>query len=119
MEGNSAKKVPVLDSLVDTPRNTSGSGTVSAPTAPLNNSAANPRVTAVSGMKPNPQVGNGTTVHATDVPQNRRTDKSQFEIELTDIVHNIMAQYFKKASEQIVQEVLREVRARLPGQRRD
>ena len=117
MEGNSAKKVPILDSLVDTPRKDSGS--VSAPPAQLNNAVAKPNVSPVNGMKPRPQVNNGTTVQSADLPQNRRTDKSQFEIELTDIVQRIMAQYFQKASEQIVQEVLREVRARLPGQRRD
>ena len=119
MDANSAKQVPVLDSLVDTQK--TNSNTVATPAAPVNNAVTKPKVATVNGMKPSssPQVNNGTTVQDPNLPQNRRTDKSLFEIELNDIVQKIMAQYFQQASEKIVQEVLREVRARLPGQRRD
>lgn len=47
-------------------------------------------------------------------PSNRRIDKSQFEIGLTAIVDQIMREHINNASKQIVQEVLREFRARLP-----
>ncbi len=64
------------------------------------------------------QAVQNAAVQAENTPQNRRTDKSLFEIELTKTVHDIMLKHFENASEQIVQQVLSEVRARLPGQRK-
>ena len=129
MEGNSAKKAPVLDRLVDTtPRTTvaqkpAATLTQKQPAQPpkpaipvTNNQPPKPNIAASNGTSP---AKNGTTVvESLETPKNRRTDKSQFEIELTQIVNRIMSQYIGQASEQIVQQVLREVRARLPGQRK-
>ena len=159
MEGNSAKKVPTLDRLVDTASastsaqpqkpavplaqnqpnsqqkpvvpqaqgaqlqkpvvpKTQNQGAQQQPVAPnTQNQTTKPILTNTNGNTPIKKE-NSTTVESLDTPQNRRTDKSQFEIELTQIVNRIMSQYIGQASEQIVQQVLREVRARLPGQRK-
>ena len=150
MEGNSAKKVPTLDRLVDAP---STSAQPQKPAVPLAQNQptsppqkpktpiATPAAQKQAGQqqkpvvpqtqnqvaKPIPSNTNGnapikndstTVIDSLDTPNNRRTDKSQFELELTQIVNRIMSQYIGQASEQIVQQVLREVRARLPGQRK-
>ena len=128
MDGNSAKKAPVLDHLVST-NNAPKGQTVASPPSPI---AAKPLQAASNGA--NPQTGHSpqpaplptqqqsspaaNKPQAENVPQNRRTDKSQFEIELTNTVNQIMLKHFEHASEQIVQQVLSEVRARLPGQRK-
>jgi len=120
MDGNSAKKAPVLDHLVDTsnaqPDSTSNSvGQKKASNLPLWASANNNE--ALNGTSPNPQ-SNKTPAPSSNIPQNRHTDKSQFELELTETVNRIMLKHFEHASEQIVQQVLNEVRARLPGKRK-
>lgn len=125
MDGNSAKKAPVLDHLVST-NNAPNGQPVATPPSPI---TAKPLSSAANGTKPalgNPprqvQQQNSREANkpqAGNVPQNRRTDKSKFEIELTDTVNKIMLKHFEHASEQIVQQVLSEVRARLPGQRKD
>ncbi len=110
MDGNSAKQAPVLDNLV---------GTESAPTTPPQ-TKAKPTLASMNGAA----TANDSAIraaakgHTENTPQNRRTDKSQFEIELTKTVHSIMLKHFEHASEEIVQQVLSEVRARLPGQRK-
>jgi hypothetical protein len=130
MDGNSAKKAPVLDHIVSTNNASNGQP---APTPPPSPIAAKPLQSASNGV--NSALGNpqrqakkqtsqpirqeANKPQAGNVPQNRRTDKSQFEIELTKTVNKIMLKHFEHASEQIVQQVLSEVRARLPGQRKD
>ena len=115
MDGNSAKKAPVLDHLVDT----------------TNSPTVNPAATASTqqpqtGSKPvlasmNGQYTPSQNSQAQEIsePKNRRTDKSEFEIELTKTVNRIMLKHFEDASEEIVSQVLKEVRARLPGQRKN
>ena len=130
MEGNSAKKAPVLDRLVDTkpstamPKKTAANIAQTKP-VPQQKPAVALKQNQAPKTANTPAINggalakdNGTTIESLDTPKNRRTDKSQFEIELTQIVNRIMSQYFAKASEQIVQQVLLEVRKRLPGQRK-
>ena len=117
MDGNSAKKAPVLDHLVGTTNAPNGKN----PATPTpSQTTAKPVLASMNGAspqsgKPAQQTSNP---QADQLPQNRRTDKSQFEIELTKTVNKIMLKHFEHASEQIVQQVLSEVRARLPGQRK-
>lgn len=116
MDGNSAKKVPTLDRLVDTP----GAAT-KAPTPPKpkpQTKLAQPKLASTPTVGQTKPVQTPTTPQTVQTPKNRRTDKSKFEIELTQIVNQIMNKHFRNASEEIVQEVLREVRSRLPGQRK-
>ena len=108
MDGNSAKKAPILDHLVGT---TNAPSDGNKPTlASMNGTATASKSVSTPTAEVNSQVDKQ--------PQNRRTDKSQFEIELTNTVNRIMLKHFEHASEQIVQQVLSEVRARLPGQRK-
>ncbi len=120
MEGNSAKKVPVLESLVDTPA--SAATKPQEPTIALKQKnqplAAKKTATLTQAKAQLSSAENPNNLEPLEAPTNRRTDKSQFEIELTQIVNQIMSQHIEQASEQIVQRVLREVRARLPGQRK-
>ena len=126
MDGNSAKKAPVLDHLVDT--KTASAKQNKAPTASQSQSVLAPMngaYTPNSASKPAQPSATQPTVQAPSTrvpdihPNNRRTDKSEFEIELTNTVHKIMLRHFEDASEEIVQKVLSEVRARLPGQRKN
>ena len=120
MDGNNSKKAPVLDYLVAT-TNPPTNNKVTPATPPqsaqpkpglatMDNNGASARPAAIPIQNAKMQTEN--------TPQNRRTDKSQFEIELTKTVNKIMLQYFEHASEQIVQRVLSEVRARLPGRKK-
>ncbi|NNC69037.1 MAG: hypothetical protein HKN83_13495 [Gammaproteobacteria bacterium] len=142
MDGNNAKKAPVLDHLVGTTNAPLGNKPTSS-TKQQTQAKAKPVLASMKGDNPptgatknsafrdpsgkpipsaiiqpenqnqqneNPQDGNQ--------PQNRRTDKSEFEIELARTVNKIMLKHFEHASEQIVQQVLSEVRARLPGRRK-
>lgn len=117
MDGNSAKKAPVLDHLVDTANSPK---TNPDNPAPQSNATAVKRmvVTAINGQQPASKPAPGQAPDPQDVPQNRRTDKSQFEIELTKTVNRILMKHFEHVSEEIVTQVLSEVRARLPGQRK-
>ncbi len=121
MDGNSAKKAPVLDHLVGT--GSVSTNNKSAPIPQSQTAQTKPILATMNGNgapkvpAPNTAVQNATTPAGT-APQNRRTDKSEFEIELTQTVNKIMLEHFENASEQIVQKVLSEVRARLPGQRK-
>lgn len=120
MDGNSAKKAPVLDHLVATSSNqTSATPEQSVHPKPLfatiNDNATSPLNGASQTENPSKQTN---SIASEEPPQNRRTDKSQFEIELAETVNKIMHKHFEHASEQIVQQVLSEVRARLPGQRK-
>jgi hypothetical protein len=141
MDGNSAKKAPVLDHLVGT---NAPSGNKPAPsTEPQTQAKAKPVLASMNGNNPSAgatknsafrdpsgkpipsaiiQPGNqsqqSNSAQAEIHPQNRRTDKSEFEIELARTVNKIMLKHFEHASEQIVQQVLSEVRARLPGRRK-
>ncbi|MEJ2116265.1 MAG: hypothetical protein P8X88_09565 [Gammaproteobacteria bacterium] len=108
MDGNRAKKEPILDHLEGT-TNAPSSG--NKPTFASMNGEANAN-NSVSA--PNAELNS----QADKQPKNRRTDKSQFEIELTNMVNRIMLKHFEHASEQIVQQVLSEVRARLPCKRK-
>lgn len=121
MDGNSAKKAPVLDHLVGTGR--VSSNYKSTPTPQPQSVQAKPVLATMNGNgttnNPNSKSAvQNSTVHTGNTPQNRRTDKSEFEIELAQTVNKIMLEHFENASEQIVQKVLSEVRARLPGQRK-
>jgi hypothetical protein len=122
MDGNSAKKAPILDNLVGTSNTPIGNKpTLSRPTQAQTLTQAKPAVTSMNGngaSASNAQAIQNTATQAEKSPQNRRTDKSEFEIELTKTVREIMLKHFEHASEQIVQQVLSEVRARLPGQRK-
>jgi len=109
MDGNNAKKAPVLDHLVKTSDAATGNSSTPPP------SAAKPTLASMNGKSTPVQNANPETENQ---PNNRRTDKSQFEIELTRTVNEIMLKHFEHASAQIVQQVLSEVRARLPGQRK-
>lgn len=145
MDGNSAKKAPILDHLVSTtsapisnkPLNDTDSQSKPNPKdnpqansntkpvlASMNgaNSSSNPSIsmakpTQSSATTANPDPANAKPI-VENLPQNRRTDKSQFEIELARTVNKIMLKHFEHASEQIVQQVLSEVRARLPGRKK-
>ena len=122
MDGNSAKKAPVLDNIVGTSNTPIGNKpTLSRQTQAQTLTQAKPVVTSMNGngaSTSTAQAIQNAAIQAEKSPQNRRTDKSQFEIELTRTVHEIMLKHFENASEQIVQQVLSEVRARLPGQRK-
>lgn len=123
MDGNSAKKAPVLDHLVGTSNPPTGNKpTLSRPTQAQTLSQDKPVVTSMNGngtsASSTAQAIRNAAIQAEKSPQNRRTDKSEFEIELTKTVNKIMLKHFEHASEQIVQQVLSEVRARLPGQRK-
>jgi|GEM_PF-1975948 len=129
MDGNRAKKAPVLDHLVGalnastraTPDSVDKNKTTNLPLwASANN---NGEMNGAMGNSPDtdnsPAGSNGkSTEPSPSLPQNRHTDKSKFELELTQTVHKIMLKHFEHASEEIVQQVLNEVRARLPGQRK-
>ncbi|MGH1538089.1 MAG: hypothetical protein ACRBDX_08605 [Gammaproteobacteria bacterium] len=117
MDGNSANKAPVLDNLVAT-ENAPTSNNFTPTTPPQ--TTAKPTLASMNGAAAasNSASPAGTNSATDNPPQNRRTDKSQFEIELTKTVNRIMLKHFEHASEQIVQQVLSEVRARLPGQRK-
>ncbi len=121
MDGNSAKKAPVLDHLVGTgsvPSNDKPTPKPEPQTAQVKPVLATMNGNdTTSNSAPIPAVQN-TTKQAVNAPQNRRTDKSEFEIQLTKTVNKIMLEHFENASEEIVQKVLSEVRARLPGQRK-
>lgn len=121
MDGISAKKVPVLDRLVDTPGKTTKAPMPPKPKPQLQQQTtpAKPTLASTHGVGQANQPKSNTTPQIIVPPKNRRTDKSQFEIELTQIVNKIMLKHFHNASEEIVTEVLNEVRARLPGQRKD
>ncbi len=125
MEGNT-KKAPILDRLVDTPTTTTPvqpstaqltQNQTTQPNATSKNQATKPTLTPTNG-KTSTNKENSTKLETLNTPKNRRTDKSQFELELTQIVNRILHQHISQASEQIVQQVLREVRARLPGQKK-
>ena len=115
MDGNSAKKAPVLDHLVDTqnsPRIKPNSPTATQQPP----SGSKPVLASMNGAyTPSPN----NRPQEDSEPKNRRTDKSEFEIELTKTVNRIMLKHFEDASEEIVSQVLSEVRARLPGQRKN
>ena len=118
MDGNSAKKAPVLDHLVDTANSPK---TNPDNPAPQSNAAAVRKmvVTAINGQQqPATKSSPSQVPLQQDVPQNRRTDKSQFEIELTKTVNRILMKHFEHVSDEIVTQVLSEVRARLPGQKK-
>ncbi len=117
MDGNSAKKAPVLDHLVDT---ASSPSTNPGNPTPQHNASAVKRmvISAIHGQQAASEPLPGTQPTQQDIPQNRRTDKSKFEIELTKTVNRIMLKHFENASEEIVTQVLSEVRARLPGQKK-
>jgi hypothetical protein len=145
MDGNSAKKAPVLDHLVGTtgtPNNNNplnGNTGQTKPNTQANskthsqakpvltsmngaNSSSNPSISKTQPRKSSLHSANPDSANANpqveDLPKNRRTDKSQFEIELARTVNKIMLEHFEHASEQIVQQVLSEVRARLPGRKK-
>ncbi len=115
MDGNSAKKAPVLDHLVDT-KNSPRIKPAETATAPQPQTSSKPVLTSMNGAY-SPSQKNQTQEE--EEPKNRRTDKSEFEIELTKTVNRIMLKHFEDASEEIVSQVLSEVRARLPGQRKN
>ena len=117
MDGNSAKKVPTLDRLVDTPG--AATKTPSPPKPQPQTKHAKPKLASTPTVGQSKSIQAPATSQTIQTPKNRRTDKSKFEIELTQIVNQIMNKHFRNASEEIVQEVLREVRSRLPGQRKD
>ncbi len=109
MDGNNAKKAPTLENLVASKRASANAV-----------HAQNANVTKI----PQPKSGTGTSkgmgeqkAQDADVPRNRRTDKSEFEIQLAGIVNKILVKHFSDASEEIVHQVLQEVRARLPGRK--
>ena len=115
MDGNSAKDVPILDRLVDIPSAKPQTAPATSPQSPT--TLTKPALASTQGAVHSPV--NSVTPQEVGAPYNRRIDKSKFEIELTAIVSQIMREHINNASEQIVQEVLREVRARLPGQRKN
>ena len=130
MDGNSAKKVPILDHLVDTKDTKPDSKTATQQADPLaqntEQTTAKPVLTSMNGaytpnqgVKPQPVPPQAKNTKPDIAPQNRRTDKSEFEIELTKTVNEIMLKHFELASEEIVQQVLSEVRARLPGRKKN
>ncbi len=112
MDGNNAKKVPILDRLMGV--SIEANGTLATPQNNLERSKpASPN--GLNSVENQPELNVAQPV---DTPKNRRTDKSLFEIELTQIVNRIMTRHIFAASEGIVKEVLHEVRSRLPGQRK-
>ena len=113
MESNSAKKAPILDRLVDI-----GKVQQKAAKQALNrtNNNANKSVNLMSN---NTSANTPTPKKTQTTPNNRRIDKSEFELRLGDIVNKIIRKHINNASDEIVQEVLREVRARLPGKRKE
>jgi hypothetical protein len=125
MDGNNAKKAPLLDELVGTHKEPSNHKSKAIPQRQY--PQAKPVLATMNGTingndanhvpTPAHAVQNSTTPTA-KAPQNRRTDKSEFEIELAHTVNKIMLEHFENASEEIVKKVLSEVRARLPGQRK-
>ncbi len=130
MDGISAKKAPVLDHLVDTnnamtSKNTTAQPPQNLPQSPSQNptkpvlASMNGAYTPNPAVKPQPVTPQAELPKAENTPQNRRTDKSEFEIELTKTVNKIMLKHFEDASEEIVQQVLSEVRARLPGRKKN
>ncbi len=120
MDGNSAKKVPLLDRLIDSSAKASGGPQPQPAASSLNqNKSETPKLASSNesdSVEIPPEVEAAQPV---ETPKNRRTDKSQFEIELTQIVNRLMSKHISAASEEIVKEVLLEVRARLPGQRKN
>jgi hypothetical protein len=143
MDGNSAKKAPILDHLVSTtstPKTNNPVNGAASQTNPLaqsqTESQTNPILASMNGANSSstPSIAKAqpsqtsslsanqdsvnAKLQAENLPQNRRTDKSQFEIELARTVNKIMLKHFEHASEQIVQQVLSEVRARLPGRKK-
>ena len=115
MDGNSAKKAPVLDHLVDT-KNSPRIKPAESATAQQPQTGSKPVLASMNGVYSSTQ--NNQAKEEAE-PKNRRTDKSEFEIELTKTVNRIMLKHFEDASEEIVSQVLNEVRARLPGQRKN
>lgn len=118
MDGNSAKKVPILDRLIDTPVE-ANVGSQSAAASLSQNKSKTPKLASSNASN---SVEIPTEVEAAqpvEPPKNRHTDKSQFEIELTQIVNRLISKHISAASEEIVKEILLEVRARLPGQRKN
>ena len=118
MGGNSAKKVPFLDRLIDTPVKANG-GSQSAATSFNQNKSETPKLASSNGTNPVEIPAEVEAAQPVETPKNRRTDKSQFEIELTQIVNRLISKHISGASEEIVKEVLLEVRSRLPGQRKN
>ena len=118
MDGNNAKKVPFLDRLIDTPVKANG-GPQSTAASLSQNKSKTPKLTSSdesNSVEIPPEIEAAQPI---ETPKNRRTDKSQFEIELTQIVNRLISKHISAASEEIVKEVLLEVRARLPGQRKN
>ena len=118
MDGNSAKKVPFIDRLRDTTVKANG-GSKSTSTSASQNESEKPKLAPSNGTNPVVIPPEVKAAQPVETPKNRRTDKSQFEIELTQIVNRLIAKHISTASEEIVKEVLVEVRSRLPGQRKD
>lgn len=118
MDGNNAKKVPFLDRLIDAPVKANG-GSKSTATSTSQNKSKKPKLASSNGTNPVVIPPEVETAQPVETPKNRRTDKSQFEIELTQIVNRLISKHISSASEEIVKEVLVEVRSRLPGQRKD
>jgi hypothetical protein len=120
MDGNNAKKAPVLDYLVATTNSPTNKKAV--PTTPPQATQPRPGLATMNnnGASARPAANpiRNTTMQTENMPQNRRTDKSEFEIELTKTVNKIMLQHLEHASEKIVQQVLSQVRARLPGRKK-
>lgn len=115
MDGNKANKVPLLDCLIDAPaKDISGSSTSNEPNinAVANSTSSN----KVEPVEVQSEIEN--TNPAAAPRDSRKTSKSQFEIELTQIVNRILANHIEIASEEITKKVLFEVRSRLPGQRK-
>lgn len=120
MDGNNAKTAPILDYLVatkDAPTNNKITPVI-PPQSAQSKSGLVKMDNNGSSSKPTENPIQNTKIQTKNTPQNRRTDKSGFEIELTKTVNKIMLQHFEHASEQIVQQVLSEVRARLPGRKK-
>lgn len=117
MDGNSANKAPVLDHLVDT-SSVPASSPTSPPPQPNNQVTKKIIITAVNNTQKQAEAMQNDAPVGQNIPHNRRTDKSEFEIELTKTVTRVMMKHFEHASEEIVAQVLNEVRARLPGQKK-
>lgn len=112
MESNSAKKAPVLDRLVDVGK------AQQKTTKQAQNSQANNNTKQTANLMTNKPAASPKPNAPQATPNNRRIDKSEFELRLGDIVNKIIRKHVNNASDEIVQEVLREVRARLPGKRK-
>ena len=91
MDGNSAKKAPVLDNIVGTSNAPIGDKpTPPRPTQAQMHTPAKPVVTPMNGNRApasTAQAIQNEAIQAESAPQNRRTDKSEFEIELTNTVN--------------------------------